>query len=96
METGSVKDKVVLVGVQLHGQPDAVVDEYLEELKFLAETAGAIMVNGLFSDWILPMQGRSLKTKVAEIKQFIDSNGITIVVLTMNSHRHSCEIWKGS
>ncbi|HNV80828.1 MAG TPA: GTPase HflX [Tenuifilaceae bacterium] len=81
METGSVKDKVVLVGVQLHGQPDAVVDEYLEELKFLAETAGAIVVKWFVQRLDSP-NARSFigQGKVAEIKQFIDSNGITIVV----------------
>ena len=76
-----MKDKVVLVGVQLHGQPDAVVDEYLEELKFLAETAGAIVVKWFVQRLDSP-NARSFigQGKVAEIKQFIDSNGITIVV----------------
>ncbi|HNS29388.1 MAG TPA: GTPase HflX [Tenuifilaceae bacterium] len=81
METGSVKDKAVLVGVQLHGQPDAVVDEYLEELKFLAETAGAIVVKWFVQRLDSP-NARSFieQGKVAEIKHFIESNGITIVV----------------
>ena len=76
-----MKDKVVLVGVQLHGQPDAVVDEYLEELKFLAETAGAIVVKWFVQRLDSP-NARSFigQGKVAEIKHFIESNGITIVV----------------
>ena len=37
-------DKVILVGVRTPGLTDALLNEYLDELAFLAETAGAIPV----------------------------------------------------
>ena len=36
-----IVEKVVLVGVLIKGQDEAKLKEYLDELAFLAETAGA-------------------------------------------------------
>ena len=37
---GELKEKAVFVGIIKDGDTDAKVEEYLDELQFLAETAG--------------------------------------------------------
>ncbi len=40
IDTAKVQESAVLIGVQTKGQPDELTTEHLDELSFLAETAG--------------------------------------------------------
>ncbi len=43
--------KAVLVGLIYRGQSEELLNEYLDELAFLAETAGAIATKDLHKNW---------------------------------------------
>ncbi|MDQ2720457.1 MAG: GTPase HflX [Bacteroidota bacterium] len=71
----------VLVGVIQHGETEQVAKEYLDELKFLAETAGAITVK-TFSQKLDHPDSRTFvgKGKLEEIKQFVGRRNVGLVI----------------
>ena len=73
--------KAVLVGIIQKEQSEDVVAEYLEELKFLAETAGAITVKS-FTQKISHPDSRTFvgKGKLQEIKNYITAKNIELVI----------------
>ena len=73
--------KAVLVGIIQKEQSEEVVAEYLEELKFLAETAGAITVKS-FTQKISHPDSRTFvgKGKLQEIKNYITAKNIELVI----------------
>ena len=86
MQEGHVKvDEVeeicVLVGVVTPEIREDTAQEYLDELEFLAETAGAITQKKFLQK--LPMaHPRTFvgKGKIQEIKEYIKENGIELVI----------------
>ncbi len=73
--------KAVLVGLVYKEQTEAHVKEYLEELAFLAETAGAIAVKRFFQR--LPHADSKTfvgKGKLEEIKDFVEAKGIQLAI----------------
>lgn len=73
--------KAVLVGLVYREQTEAHVKEYLEELAFLAETAGAIAVKRFFQR--LPHADSKTfvgKGKLEEIKDFVEAKGIQLAI----------------
>ena len=75
------EEKAVLVGlIQKEVTPDQV-REYLDELSFLAETAGAIAVNR-FTQRLPHPDSRTFvgKGKLEEIKQYVASRDINVVI----------------
>ena len=75
------EEKAVLVGlIQKEVTPDQVT-EYLDELAFLAETAGAIAVNR-FTQRLPHPDSRTFvgKGKLEEIKQYVASKDINVVI----------------
>ena len=75
------EEKAVLVGlIQKEVTPDQVT-EYLDELDFLAETAGAIAVNR-FTQRLPHPDSRTFvgKGKLEEIKQYVASRDINVVI----------------
>ncbi|RFM29978.1 GTPase HflX [Deminuibacter soli] len=74
-------EKTVLVGVIQKNQTDVEVQEYLDELAFLAETAGAITVKRFTQK--LPHPDRKTfvgKGKLEEIKNYIAAKGVNLVI----------------
>lgn len=75
------EERAVLVGV-IHGNiSEEQSDEYLAELEFLAETAGAVTIRKFTQK--LPVPNPKLyvgKGKMEEIKEFIDFNDIELVI----------------
>ena len=74
-------EKTVLVGLITQHQPEHKAKEYLDELAFLAETAGAEVVNS----FLQRCEGPNPKTfvgtgKLEEIRQYIEDNEIGIVI----------------
>jgi len=71
----------VLVGVIQQGQTDRLAKEYLEELKFLAETAGATTIK-IFTQKLDHPDSRTFvgKGKLEEIKQYIGRKNVELVI----------------
>ena len=71
----------MLVGVIVKDQTEEQVDEYLAELAFLSETAGAIAVK-LFKQKLQHPDSKTFvgKGKLEEIKQYVLSKDIDIVI----------------
>lgn len=74
-------EKTVLVGVITPRQPEAKVTEYLDELEFLADTAGAV-VDRRFTQKLDNPDSRTFvgKGKLQEIKEYVEKNGVGMVI----------------
>jgi GTPase len=74
-------EKAVLVGVSTSDQPLSQVEEYLDELAFLVETAGAIPVKRYIQRLDTPNSRTYIGSgKLNEIKQFVKEHAIDIVI----------------
>ncbi len=75
------EEKTVLVGLIQKDQTDAQVTEYLDELAFLSETAGAIAVKR-FTQKLAHPDSRTFvgKGKLEEIKQYVNGKNIHLVI----------------
>lgn len=74
-------ERAILVGVGLKDQKDLQVREYLEELEFLASTAGAVTVK----TFVQKLQHPDSKTyigkgKLEEIKQYAEGKDISLLI----------------
>lgn len=77
----SVEEKAVLVGVILKDQTNEQAAEYLDELAFLSETAGAIAVKRFIQKLAHPDSRTFVgKGKLEEIKQYVNGKNITLVI----------------
>lgn len=74
-------ERTVLVGLITNTQNEAKANEYLDELAFLAETAGAQPVKKFLQRLDTPNSRTFVGTgKLAEIKNYIDENEIGMVI----------------
>ena len=74
-------EKTVLVGLVTLKQNEAKVKEYLEELDFLAQTAGAEPVKSFIQKLDYPNPRTYVgKGKLEEIKQYVEENEIGLVI----------------
>ena len=74
-------ERTVLVGLITNTQNEAKVNEYLDELAFLAETAGAQPVKKFLQRLDTPNSRTFVGAgKLAEIKNYIDENEIGMVI----------------
>src|SRR5258706_6792925 len=75
------EEKAVLVGLVHKDQTEPQVQEYLDELAFLAETAGSIDVKR-FTQKIQHSYNKTFigKGKLQEIKQYVDGKNIRILI----------------
>ena len=71
----------VLVGVIQQGQTEKLANEYLQELKFLAETAGATTIK-IFTQKLDHADSRTFvgKGKLEEIKQYVSRKNVELVI----------------
>ncbi|MFN8210614.1 MAG: GTPase HflX [Bacteroidales bacterium] len=73
--------KAVLVGVQHPGQDEREVIEYLDELAFLTETAGAVPVKRFIQKIDTPNARTYIGSgKIGEIAEFIEVNDIGLAI----------------
>lgn len=79
--TDKEQEKVILVGVISQNQTAEEVEEYLEELAFLADTAGAVVVN-VFTQKLERPHPKTFvgKGKMEEIAAYIQSNCVDAVI----------------
>ena len=81
MKTEIYEEKAVLVGVITQVQNEEKAKEYLNELAFLAETAGASPEKLFFQRLEYPNPKTYIGPgKLFEIKQFVDENNIGLVI----------------
>jgi GTP-binding protein HflX len=80
-ETKFIPERAVLVGVINKDQDEMEVQEYLDELSFLAETAGAVPVK-VFTQKLETAHAATFigKGKLEEIKDFVVEKEIDIVI----------------
>lgn len=72
---------VVLVGWLPQGKQEAHIQEYLDELSFLAETAGATEIKRFYQKLDHPDSRTFLgKGKLEEIKKYIESHQVNMVI----------------
>ncbi|MBD0332755.1 MAG: GTPase HflX [Chitinophagaceae bacterium] len=77
----SDKEKAVLVGVIHKDQTEHEVQEYLDELAFLAETAGAVTVKRFVQKLPHPDSKTYIgKGKLEEIKNYVQSRDIDVII----------------
>ncbi len=75
------QEKAVLVGLITPTQNEAKANEYLDELAFLADTAGAETVKKFLQRCDGPNSTTFVgKGKLAEIAQYVEDNGVSLVV----------------
>jgi GTPase len=75
------EEKAVLVGLVHKEQTETQVKEYLTELAFLAETAGAITLRTFIQKLPHPDSKTFVgKGKLAEIKEYVKAKGATLVI----------------
>ena len=79
--SGNEQEKAVLVGVILQGQPESQVTEYLDELEFLAHTAGATTLRR-FTQKLAQPDSRTFigKGKLEEIAAYVELKEIDLVI----------------
>src|SRR6187551_213389 len=75
------EERAVLVGVVQKEQTEEEAHEYLDELAFLAETAGAVAVKKFIQKLPHPDSRTFVgKGKLEEIRQYVESRGINILI----------------
>ncbi|MFN5930942.1 MAG: GTPase HflX, partial [Sphingobacteriales bacterium] len=75
------EEKAILVGVVTKDQRDAQVVEYLDELAFLAETAGAITVKKFIQKLPHPDSRTYIgKGKLEEIRRYASGKDIKVII----------------
>lgn len=74
-------ERAVLVALATREQPEEKAREYLDELAFLADTAGAVTIKTFIQKCEYPNPRTFVgKGKLEEIKQFVEANDIGLVV----------------
>lgn len=74
-------ERTVLVGLITPQQPEEKAVEYIAELAFLAETAGAYPIKTFFQKVDYPNSRTFVgKGKLEEIKNYVEENGVELVI----------------
>ncbi len=72
IETNKEAEKAVLIGINYPGQDERDTEDYLNELSFLAETAGLIPVKNFVQKLAIPENRTFVGSgKIEEIAAFI-------------------------
>ena len=74
-------EKIVLVGVITQNQSDEKAKEYLDELQFLAFTAGGKVLKRYVQKMEVPNPKTFIgKGKIEEVREFVEANDIDTVI----------------
>lgn len=74
-------ERAVLVGVINNRQDERQVAEYLDELAFLADTAGAVAIRTFVQRLDVPHPATYIGSgKLLEVKQFVEENEIDLII----------------
>ncbi len=81
ISTAKIQEKAVLVGVILPSQKEQEITDYLDELEFLTETAGALTLKRFIQKVDEPNPRTFIGSgKVQEILRYIDENDVDMVI----------------
>jgi len=81
IETNKPKERAILIGIISKGQEESEVDEFLDELSFLTETAGAETVKRFTQKIDIPNPRTFVGSgKIKELALFITENKIDIAI----------------
>ena len=81
IETGKSLEKAILVGIIYHGQDESEVEDFLQELSFLTETAGAEPVKRFIQKLDVPNPRTFVGSgKIEELTLFVSENKIDIAI----------------
>lgn len=81
IETGNKSERAILIGLICQGQDENQVKDYLAELSFLAETAGAEPVMSFTQRLPLPDPKTFVGSgKIEEIAHFVSENNVNIAI----------------
>jgi GTP-binding protein HflX len=81
IDTDKPLERAILIGILYPGQDERVAEDFLEELAFLTETAGAEPVKRFFQRLDLPNPRTFVGTgKIGEIGIFVKENNIDIAI----------------
>ena len=81
IETGEPVEKAVLIGINYPGQDTRETEEYIDELSFLAETAGAEPLKRFIQKLEMPDPRTFLGSgKIVEVAQYVKENKIDIAI----------------
>lgn len=74
-------ETAVLVGIITQEQDEAKVGEYLDELAFLADTAGAVTINRFTQKMDKPNGATFLGSgKIKEVAEYVEENNVNLVI----------------
>lgn len=87
------QEKAVLVGLILAGDHEEKIDEYLDELEFLAHTAGAVTQHRFTQRLDHPHKSTFVGTgKLEEIRVYVENNEIDVIIfddeISPSQHRN--------
>jgi GTP-binding protein HflX len=81
IETGRREERAILVGINYPGQNEYETNDFIDELAFLAETAGVIPVYRFIQKLEIPNPKTFIGSgKISEIARYIDTNNIDIAI----------------
>jgi GTP-binding protein HflX len=81
IETDKPLERAILIGVLYHGQEESEVEDYLEELSFLTETAGVEPVKRFIQKLDVPNPRTFVGSgKIKELALFVSENKIDIAI----------------
>jgi GTP-binding protein HflX len=76
------EEHAILVGLVTQYQTVAQLDEYLDELEFLASTAGAVVIGRFYQKVTTPDKRTYVgKGKLEEIRQFVEAKEVDLVII---------------
>lgn len=77
-----LEEQAILVGLVTQYQTVAQLDEYLDELEFLASTAGAQVIGRFYQKVTTPDKRTYVgKGKLEEIRQFVETKEVDLVII---------------
>ena len=81
IETGNQSERAILIGLIFPGQDEHQANEYLDELSFLTETAGAEPVDRFLQRLPLPDPKTFVGSgKITEIAAYVSANKISVAI----------------
>jgi GTP-binding protein HflX len=81
IETEKPEERAILIGILYHGQDESEVEDFLEELSFLTETAGAEPVKRFIQKLDVPNPRTFVGSgKIEELALFVSENKIDIAI----------------
>jgi GTP-binding protein HflX len=81
IETNKPSERAILIGINYHGQDEHETEEFLDELSFLTETAGAVPVKRFIQKLDAPNPRTFVGSgKIQELSLFVTENKIDIAI----------------